>query len=174
MDSGEDLTDGILAVDGARALLNTVRRGVKGVKYHDLRDGLLTLVDDWRAFLTLRLQYFLNMVLFPVVGYGKEKVRIHFEGCWLEPREFTINVKPNEKRGFKHESSFFLRSLNEIVQDITETLVDIKDFFQAFAYLNIADQDFELLLPLIKRVLDAAFTAKKEDSLDRPHRLHQL
>ena len=174
MDSGEDLTDGILAVDGARALLNTVRRGVKGVMYHDLRDGLLALVDGWRAFLTLRLQYFLNMVLFPVVGHGKEKVRIHFEGCWLEPREFTINVKPNEKRGFKHESSFFLKSLNEVVQDITESLVDIKDFIQAFANLKIADQDLELLLPLIKRVLDAAFTAKKEDSLDRPHRLHQL
>ena len=81
LDSGEDLTDGILAVDGVRALLNTVRRGVKGVKYHDLRDGLLGLVDAWRAFLKRRLQYFLNMVLFPVVGYGKEKVRIHFEGC---------------------------------------------------------------------------------------------
>jgi hypothetical protein len=109
--------------------------------YHDLRDGLLALVDGWRAFLTLRLQYFLNMVLFPVVGHGKEKVRIHFEGCWLEPREFTINVKPNEKRGFKHESSFFLKSLNEVVQDITESLVEIKDFIQAFAYLKIADQE---------------------------------
>ena len=64
MDSGEDLTDGILAVDGARVLLNTVRRGVKDIKYHDLRDGLLALVDDWRAFLKRRLQYFLNMVLF--------------------------------------------------------------------------------------------------------------
>ena len=62
--------------------------------------------------------------------------------------------------------------MNEIVLDITETLVDIKDFIEAFANLKIADQDFELLLPLIKRVLDAAFTAKKEDSLDRPHRLH--
>ena len=45
MDSGEDLIDGILAVDGARALLNNVRRGVKDIKYHDLRDGLLALVD---------------------------------------------------------------------------------------------------------------------------------
>jgi hypothetical protein len=32
MDSGEDLTYGILAVDGARVLLNTVRRGVKDLK----------------------------------------------------------------------------------------------------------------------------------------------
>ena len=74
MDSGEDLTYGILTVDGARALLNTVRRGVKDIKYHNLRDGLLSLVNDWRGFLSRRLQYFLNMVLSPVVGYGKEKV----------------------------------------------------------------------------------------------------
>ena len=90
-------------------------------------------MDGWRAFLTLRLQYFLNMVLFPVVGHGKEKVIIHFEGCWLEPREFTVNVKPSERRDFKHESSFFLRSLNQVVQDIADTLADIKDFIQAFS-----------------------------------------
>jgi hypothetical protein len=58
----------LMAVDGARALLNTVRRGVKNVKYHDLRDGLLALVDGWRAFVTLRLQYFLSIALFLVVG----------------------------------------------------------------------------------------------------------
>ena len=69
---GDDLTDGILAVDRARALLNTVRRGLKGIKYLHLRNGLLTLVDGLRAFLKRRLQYFVNMVLFPVVGYGKE------------------------------------------------------------------------------------------------------
>ena len=73
------------------------------------------------------------MVFFSVVSYGKEKVRIHFEGCWLEPREFTVNVKPSEQRGFKHESSFFLRSLNQVIKDITDTLADIKDFFQAFS-----------------------------------------
>ena len=80
MDSGEDLTDGILAVDGVKALLNTVRRRVKTVKNHDLRDGLLALVDDWRALLKRRLQYFLNMVLFPVSdgprqGEGKDPIR---------------------------------------------------------------------------------------------------
>ena len=133
MDSGEDLTDGIQAVDGARALLNTVRRGVKVVMYHDLRDGL-ALLDGWRAFMTLRLEYFLNMVLFPVVGYGKEKFRIPFKRCWFEPREFKINFKPSERRGFKHESSFLIRSLNQIIKDITDTLVDIKDFILAFSY----------------------------------------
>jgi hypothetical protein len=127
-DFGDDLTDGILAVDGARALLNTVRQGMKVVKHLRMKNGLLTLVDGLRAFLKRRLQYFVNMVLFPVVGYGKEKVRIHFEGCWLEPREFTVNVLPSEKRGYKHESSFFLRSLVKVVNEIVDTLVTVKDF----------------------------------------------
>ena len=73
------------------------------------------------------------------MGHGKERVRIQFEGCWLEPREFTVNVKPSERRGFKHESSFFLRSLNQVAQDIANTLVDIKDFIQAFSNLNVVD-----------------------------------
>jgi hypothetical protein len=127
-DFGDDLTDGILAVDGVRVLLNTVRRGMKVVKHLHMKNGLLTLVDGLRAFLKRRLQYFVDMVLFPVVGYGKEKVRIHFEGCWLEPREFTVNVLPSEKRGYKHESSFFLRSLVKVVNEIAETLVTVKDF----------------------------------------------
>ena len=134
---GDDLTDGILAVDGARVLLNTVRREVKGIKYHHLRDGLLTLVDGWRDFLKRRLQYFVNMVLFPVVGYGKEKVSIHFDGCWLEPREFTVNVLPSEKRGYQHESSFFLRSLLKVVNEIGDTLVTVKDFVKGLSYLKI-------------------------------------
>jgi hypothetical protein len=54
-DFGDDLTDGILAVDGARFLLNIVRRGVKGIKYFHLRNALLTLVDGLRAFIKRRL-----------------------------------------------------------------------------------------------------------------------
>ena len=53
--SGEDLTDGILAVDGVRVLLSKVRKEAKDIKYVDLRDCLLGLVDKWRAFLSSRL-----------------------------------------------------------------------------------------------------------------------
>lgn len=53
--SGEDLTDGILAVDGVRVLLSKVRQEAKDIKYLDLRDCLLGLVDKWRAFLSSRL-----------------------------------------------------------------------------------------------------------------------
>jgi hypothetical protein len=41
-------------------------------------------------------------------------VRIQFDGCWLDAREFTINVKPRDRRGFCHNSAFFLRSLQEV------------------------------------------------------------
>jgi hypothetical protein len=152
-------------VDGARVLLNTVRREFKGIKYLHLRNGLLTLVDGLRAFLKRRLQYFVNMVLFPVVGYGKEKVRIHFEGCWLEPREFTVNVLPSEKRGYKHESSFFLRSLVKVVNEIADTLVAVKDFTQGVRNLKIEHKDIKILLPLFKQVTDAAQVAMEEKDI---------
>ena len=101
IDSGDDLTDGILAIDAARFLLSKVRQEVKAIKFLDLRDTLLTLVDGWRAFLNRRLQYFVNMVLLPWVDYGNQKVRLLFDGCCLEPREFTVNVKPHERRAAK-------------------------------------------------------------------------
>ncbi len=94
-----------------RFLLSKVRQEVKCIKFLDLRDTLLRQIDDWRAFVKRRLQYFMNMLLFPVVGYGKENVRVHFEGYWLEPREYTVGVMPSERRGIKHDSHFFLRSL---------------------------------------------------------------
>ncbi len=44
-DSGEDLTNGILAIDGSRYLLSIVRKEVKAIQFLDLRDCLLTLID---------------------------------------------------------------------------------------------------------------------------------
>ena len=108
---GEDLTDGILAIDGARALLNKSMKGLRKVRLLDIRDALTRLLLDWRDYLSSSLQYFLNMLVFPLVGCHKEKVRILFDGCWLEPREYTINVKPKDKRGIEKESSYLLRSL---------------------------------------------------------------
>jgi hypothetical protein len=52
---GEDLTDGILAVDGVRVLLSMVRQEAKDIKYLDLMDCLFNLVDRWRAYLNSRL-----------------------------------------------------------------------------------------------------------------------
>jgi len=49
------------------------------------------------------------MLVFPLVGCRKEKVRVHFDGCWLEPREFTVDVKPKEKRSINMESDYLLR-----------------------------------------------------------------
>jgi len=86
IDSGDDLTDGILAIDSVRSILSKVREEVKGIKYIDLQDELIGLVDHWQAYIKRRLQYFIEMVLFPMVGYGKHKVMIEFYGCWLDAR----------------------------------------------------------------------------------------
>ncbi len=79
--SGDDLTDGILAIDSVRSILSKVREEVKGIKYIDLQDELIGRVDHWQAYIKRRLQYFIEMVLFPMVGYSKHKVMIEFDGC---------------------------------------------------------------------------------------------
>ncbi len=108
---------------------------MKDLQFLDLRDGLLQFVDGRRAYLKRRLQYFVNMLLFPHVGYGREKVKIIFEGSWLDPREFTVNVKTKERRGYMKDSSFFLRSLQEATQDISDTLFEVMDFARAVGSL---------------------------------------
>ncbi len=117
------MTNGILAVDGVRYLSNNVRKEVKNITYLDLRDALLSFIDGRRAYINRRLQYFINMILLANVGYRRERVRIIFEDCWLEPREFTVNVKPKERRGFNKGSNYFLRSLLEVTEEIICLLV---------------------------------------------------
>ena len=110
---------------------------MKGIKYLDLKDELRGLVDHWQAYIKRRLQYFVEMVLFPLLGYGKHKVKINFDGCWLDSREFTINVKPRDRRGFCHNSAYFLRSLQEVTQEISAVLFTISDLTMAFNKLKI-------------------------------------
>jgi hypothetical protein len=38
------------------------------------------------GLLELKTQYFINMLLYPIVYCGKYKVKIHFDGWWMEPR----------------------------------------------------------------------------------------
>jgi hypothetical protein len=95
------------------------------------------------------------MVLLAHVGYRRENVLIIFEDCWLKPREFTVNVKPKEKRDYKKDSTFFLRSLQDVTQDISKLLVKIMDFIKALAGLSVKKNKHHLLLPLFARILEA-------------------
>ncbi len=64
------------------------------------------------SFIKQKLQYFWNIVLFPVVDFYKENVRINFYGYCLNHRDLTVNVRPREMRGFKFDLSLLLSSLN--------------------------------------------------------------
>jgi len=55
-----------------------VREDVKDIEFLNLKDELLGLIDHWRAYIKRRFQYFLEMVIFPIVGYGKQKILIEF------------------------------------------------------------------------------------------------
>jgi hypothetical protein len=59
-----------------------------------------------------------------------------------------------------HNSSFFLRSLQEATQDISDTLVEVMDFVRAVANLRVVDEDYHLLLTLYTKVLDAVAAVK--------------
>ena len=79
------------------------------------------------------------------------KLVIQFDGCWLEAREFTINVKPHDRRGFCHNSAFFLRSLQVVTHEISAALFTVSDLTTAFNKLKIEDEEqYELLDSLIK------------------------
>ena len=121
-----------------------------------------------------RLQYFINMLLYPIVYYGKHKVKVHFDGWWMEPREFTVNVSTKDRRGFKHDSNYFLQSLKEVVRSISDTAVEAKDLASAFGQVKVSDEDYELLLPLVKRVLDAVAALLDGKDMEHTHRLSQL
>jgi hypothetical protein len=50
-------------------------------------------------------------------------------------------VKPKEKRDYKKDSNYFLRSLQEVTQDITNILVEIMDFTKALKCLRVKDDE---------------------------------
>jgi hypothetical protein len=73
-----------------------------------------------------------------------------------------------------NNSSYFLRSLQEATQDISDTLVEVIDFARAVAKLKVVDDDFHLLYSLYSKVLDAVATVKVGKESDQKHRLHIL
>jgi hypothetical protein len=50
----------------------------------------------------------------------------------------------------------------------------VKDLTNAFGLLKLNPEDYELLLPLLKQVIDAARTLKDDNEIEYSHRLHQF
>ena len=50
----------------------------------------------------------------------------------------------------------------------------MKDLSNAFAQLKLNIEYYELLLPLVKYVVDAARTLKEDNDIEYSHRLHQF
>ena len=50
----------------------------------------------------------------------------------------------------------------------------MKDLTTAFVELDLNSEGYDLLLPLIQQVLDAAATLKDDKDLEHRHRLHQF
>ena len=50
----------------------------------------------------------------------------------------------------------------------------MKDLTNAFAQLKFNIEDYELLLPLVKQVVDAAKILKEDNDIEYSHRLQQF
>ncbi len=50
----------------------------------------------------------------------------------------------------------------------------MKDLANAFGQLKFNPEEYDLLLPLLKQVVDASRTLKVENDIEYPHRLHQF
>jgi hypothetical protein len=61
-----------------------------------------------------------------------------------------VNVKPHERRAAKQQSHYYLRSLQDVVKDINDALVELKDLTNAINQLKFNPEEYELLLPLVK------------------------
>ena len=173
IESGDDLTAGILAVDGARFFLSKLKNDLKGVSFLDMKNPLVSLVNHWRGFLKSQLQYFLNMLVGPHVGYGINKVRMVFDDSWLEQRVFTLNVSAKEGRDFNHHRpSKLLRHIKQVTDQLIESASLVKSMLHAFKELKIAPSEEELLLPYLKQVADSVQVAIDEKDMKVDHR-HQ-
>ncbi len=58
-----------------------------------------------------------------------------------------------------------------MVKDIVDTAVEAKDLVSAFGKVKVSDEDYELLLPLVKRVLEAASTLLDSKDMEHSHSL---
>jgi hypothetical protein len=61
-----------------------------------------------------------------------------------------------------------------VVEAIVHSAVEAKDMISAFGKVKVSDEDYELLLPLVKRVLDAAATLLDSKDMEHSLRLSQL
>jgi hypothetical protein len=50
----------------------------------------------------------------------------------------------------------------------------VKDLTNAFGQLKFNPEDYDLLLPIVKQVVNAARTLKEDNDVEYLHRLHQF
>ena len=60
------------------------------------------------------------------------------------------------------------------MKNISDPAVEAKDLACAFGQVKVSDEDYELLLPLVKRVLDAVAALLDGKDMEHNHRLLQL
>jgi hypothetical protein len=169
IESGDDLTEGVLAVDGARFLLSKLAEDLRGVPFLKMKNTLVSLVGHWRGFLKSQLQYFVNMLLVGHVGYGSTKVRLLFNDGWLEQRVFTVSVSAKEGRMFNHRPSTLLSRIKQATEQLIESASQVRSMVSALQALKMAPSEKKLLRTSLEQVADAARIASDERDMTPKH-----
>jgi hypothetical protein len=87
IECGNDLFNGIASIEDAREHLKLLKNTlIKMDCLDNFRDGILVFKNNQRDILKSKLQYFIKIVLFYLVGCEKTYVRIHFDGDFIQPR----------------------------------------------------------------------------------------
>lgn len=89
----------------------------------------------------------------------------------MEPREFIVKVGTKKRRVIKNDSSYFFQFLKEVVNEIIEIVVETKDMGSAFDKNKVSVEYYELLVLLIKWVLDVVAALLTGKNIKHKHRL---
>ena len=145
-----ELAAGFDSIDGARDKINEGAKLVKKICHKELKKSINALISSLRDSFSSKLQYFINCLLLPYVGFGTTKVCLRYDDPQFEPRNFSVTVMPSEQRRPQDPDSQ-LTQLSERVKEVLELVDLVREVVTliAEAKTRLRKKGEKLLVPLI-------------------------
>ena len=114
------------------------------------------------------------LIPYPSIGMGKTKIRLLFNSPFMKDRTFTISAAPKERRDITKSSTVSLKSLKAAANCISDTTSAILDFTEALEKIELADEDVVIIMPLLKKVINADRGATGDVMMKGIHRMKRF
>jgi hypothetical protein len=114
------------------------------------------------------------LIPYPSIGMGKTKIRLLFNSPFMKDRTFTISAAPKERRDFTKSSTVSLKSLKAATKCISDTTSAILEFTEALEKIELADEDAVIIMPLLKKVINAVRGAYGDVMMKGIHRMKRF